>query len=104
MSVYIDNFLLALNTIVTLDTLKKSLAIEYNMKDLDEVKTIIGWQVIRDMATRTIKIDQTVFIRDLIIEEELIDWNVNIIPMKASSAIKMSKSDDYDKTDIYIYQ
>lgn len=43
MSVYVDNFFLALNIIVTFNALKKSLAIEYNMKNLGKVKTIIGW-------------------------------------------------------------
>lgn len=42
---------------IILDAMKKLLATEYNMKDLSEVKTIIGWQVTRDMATRIMKID-----------------------------------------------
>lgn len=74
------------------------------MKDLSEVKTIIGWQVTRDMATHTMKIDQSAFIKDLVIKESLIDCNTNIISIKVSSAIEMSKSNDYDKTDIHTYQ
>lgn len=41
-SIYIDNFLLALNTMGAFEILKKLLAKEYEMKDLEEVKTIIN--------------------------------------------------------------
>lgn len=102
-SIYVDDFLLASNTITTLYAIKKSLAREYNMKDLGEVKTIIGWQMSRDTVAHTIKINQLAFIRDLIIEEELTKCNANIIPMKARSSIEMPNSDDYNKIDIHTY-
>lgn len=41
-SIYIDNFLLTSNIIATLKALKVSFSKEYNIKDLDKVKTIIG--------------------------------------------------------------
>ena len=56
-SVYVDDFLLALNTMATLNALKASLAREYNTKDLGEVKTIIGWQIHLDLVGDTMKID-----------------------------------------------
>ena len=74
------------------------------MRDLSKVKTIIGWQLTRDTVARIMKIDQSAFIRDLIIKERLTKCNTNVIPMKAGSSIKMSESDDYDKTDIHTYQ
>lgn len=55
-SVYVDDFLLALNTMRTLEGLKASLSREYDVKDLGEVKTIIGWQITRDPASRTMKV------------------------------------------------
>lgn len=42
MSVYIDNFLLASDKMNIFEVLKKSLSKEYNIKNLKEVKTIIG--------------------------------------------------------------
>lgn len=42
-SVYVDDFLLASSTMTALKNLKESLSREYNIKDLEEVKTIIGW-------------------------------------------------------------
>lgn len=74
------------------------------MKNLSKVKTIIRWQITRDAATYTIKIDQSAFFKDLVIEEGLIECNINVIPMKARSIIKMLDLDDYDETDFHRYQ
>lgn len=57
MSIYIENFLLASNTMITLDALKKSLVTKYDIKDLGEVKTIIRLQITREMVTHIMKID-----------------------------------------------
>ena len=103
-SVYVDDFLLASNTMATLNALKASLAREYDTKDLDEVETIIGWQIHRDHAAGTLKIDQSAFVRDLVLEEGLTDCNANVIPMKAGSAIDMSDPEDYEEVDLHTYQ
>ncbi len=103
-SVYVDYFLLASNAMTTLEALKKLLGKEYEMKDLGEVKTIIGWQITRDPAARTMKIDQSAFIRDLVIEEGLTDCNANVIAMKAGSAIEMTDPEDYEETELQEYQ
>lgn len=58
----------------------------------------------RNIATCTIKIDKSAFIRDLVIKKNLTDCNANVIPIKAGSSIKMFELDNYDETDIYIYQ
>ena len=103
-SVYVDDFLLASNNTDTLETVKKELGKEYNVKDLGEIETIIGWQITRNPSTQTLKIDQSSFIRDLVIEENLTNCNSNVIPMKTGSAIEMIKHDDYEDTEIKPYQ
>ena len=96
--------LLASNTMTILETLKKSLLKEYyDTKDFGEVKTIIGWQISRDNASRTMNITQSEFIRDLVIEG-LTECNTNVIPMKAGSAIEMTEPDDDEETDLRTYQ
>lgn len=42
-SVYVDDFLLASNTMASFGALKQQLLKEYDIKDLGEVKIIIGW-------------------------------------------------------------
>lgn len=103
-SVYVDDFLLASKGRKSVDWIKKRLDGEYNIKDLGEVKTIIGWQVTRDMKAGTLKIDQSAFIRDSIEEEGLSGCNSTNIPMKAGSFIDMQEEDDYEETDLKAYQ
>lgn len=74
------------------------------MKDLGEIKTIIGWQITRNLVVHTMKIDQLVFIRDLVIEKGLTDCNANVILMQASSAIEMTDPKDYEGTKLQEYQ
>lgn len=54
--VYINNFLLASNTMSTSNVLKQSLAGKYNTKDLGEMKTIIRWQIYWDIPTNIMKV------------------------------------------------
>lgn len=56
MSMYINNFLLASNTMSTFNILKQSLVRKYDTKDLEEVKTIIGWQINCDTIVDIIKV------------------------------------------------
>lgn len=99
---YVNDFLLASNIIVTLKALKVSFAKEYNIKDFGEIKIIIGWQIYPDFIVGTMKIDQSSFVRDLVIKKRLNDCNANVIPMKAGSSIKNLK--DYKEANFYIYQ
>lgn len=77
---------------------------EYDMKDLGEVQTIIGWQVIRDLKAKTLKIDKSTFIQDLFKSKNMSDYNFVSIPMKAGCFIKMTEYKDYEKTEIKPYQ
>lgn len=45
MSIYIDGFWLPSNIISTLKALKKSLSIEHNINDFENVDTIIKYQI-----------------------------------------------------------
>lgn len=86
-SVYVDDFLLASNNSKALQWLKITITKECNVKDLGEVCTIIGWQVIRDLKAETLKIDQSAFIQDLLENENITDDNSVNIPMKAGCFI-----------------
>lgn len=50
------------------------------------------------------KIHQSAFIQDLVIEEGLTDFNANVIPMKAGSFIEMLDSEDHEEADLHTYQ
>lgn len=67
------------------------------MKDLGKVKTIIGWQIIRDLVIKSLKVSQSAYIRDLLKEENPTNCNTPTTPIKAGSTIKINKPNDYDK-------
>lgn len=61
-SVYVDNFLLASNHLITLNILKEAFGKKYSIKDLREIQTIIEWQISQDLASCTLEIDQEIFV------------------------------------------
>lgn len=98
--VYIDNFFLASNNFKALQWLKNIITKEYNVKNLEEVCIIIGWQVTRNLEARTLKIDQSAFIQDLFKSENIIDYKSVNIPMKAGYFIKILEYNDYEEAEI----
>ena len=103
-SIYVDDFLLASNSSKALAWLKNAISNEYNIKDLGEVKTIIRWQVTRDLRAGMLKIDQSVFIHDLLESENMTEYNAVAILMKAGCFIEMQEADDYEEVEIKTYQ
>lgn len=58
----------------------------------------------KNRAAGTLKIDQSLFIRDYIKSENMTDCNLVSIPMKAGYFIEMSEPGDYKEADIKPYQ
>lgn len=86
--------------IIIFNTLKKLLTEKYNIKNLDKRKIIIRWQITRNIAVCIMKIDQSAFIKNLIIQKKLIKYNTNVIVMKARLDIEMFKLDNYKETNL----
>lgn len=71
---------------------------------MEEVKTIIGWQVTPNLEARTLKVNQLAFICELLEEENSTGCNSVHILIKTGSIIKMNNVDDYYETDLKAYQ
>ena len=99
-SVYVDDILLASKHQTSLDWIKGNLKNEYKVKDLGEVKTIIGCQVTRNWNAATLKIDQSPFIWNLLEEKNPTDCNAVTIPMKAGSFIEIHENDGYKEANL----
>lgn len=100
-NIYVDNFLLVFNNIPMLKNLKKSLVIEYKMKNLGEVKTIIRWQITSKLSITVIRVSQLAYIRDQLEEANFTNYNALTILIKAGS---FNESGDYDKANLRDYQ
>lgn len=59
--------------------------------------------MIRDLSTRTLKICQSVFIKNLIEKKNFTNYNAPIIPIKVRSAIKINDLNNYNETNLIIY-
>lgn len=97
-SIYIDKLLPASNIIVTLNRLKKLLNKQQEIKNLEKLKTIFSQQITRDLVVDIIKINQPVFVKDLVIKKGIINCNVNIILIKEGLIIQMTDLKIYEKT------
>lgn len=84
--------------------MKNFISTEYNIKELRKVKTIIRWQIGQDTIAGIMKINQSAFIWNLVIEKGLTRYNANIILIKAGFATKMTKPKDYKNINFSIYQ
>ena len=86
------------------ENFKENLTIKYKIKDLSKAKMIIGQQINKDLTTKTIRVNQSTYIRDLYKEESLTNCNAYTILMKVGYTIEINKSNDYDKAGLVNYQ
>lgn len=103
-NVYINDLLFTSKYYTLLDQFKKSLQNKYNIKDIRKVQTIIGWQISWNWDIGTLKIDQLTFIRNLFKKENLMNYNVIKIFIKAGNFIEMFNDNNYEKADFKTYQ
>lgn len=80
------------------NVLKEFFIKKYNIKNLGKVKIIIRWQINRNAAICIIKIDQSAFIKNLVIKKKIINYNANFILIKVGFMIEMKNPKDYKKT------
>jgi hypothetical protein len=70
-ALYVDNILLFAHTVEEIKPLKQALSSAFEMKDLGEAKVMLGVNIKRNRATKTITIDQEHYIKDLLQEHGL---------------------------------
>lgn len=80
---YIDDLALASQSQEGLNWFNDQLIYEFNIKDLSEAKTIIGWEISRDFQVGTLKIDQKAYIRDFLESEGMSSCHPTVFLMKA---------------------
>lgn len=68
---------------------------EFNMKDYVKTKTIIRYTIIWDLLAETLKIDQKVYIQDLLESKRMTLCHLTVLPVKASLALFVDQTDDH---------
>lgn len=78
-----DNVLLGFRSYTALEWLKHELINKFEIKDLCKAKTIIKWEIIRDVKEKTLKIDQKRYIQDFLEAEKMISYHIIVLFIKA---------------------
>lgn len=65
------------------------------MKEIGKVKTIIGWEITRDLQAKTLKIDQKGYIRNLLEAERMSLCHPTVLPIKASLVLFLDQARDH---------
>ncbi len=79
--VYVDDLMLASNQHDAMKWVKEQLFDEFTIKDLGEAKVIIEWEITKDLEAKILKIDQKVYIRDLLESEGMSSCHPTILPI-----------------------
>ena len=103
-SIYVNNLLIAATLIELIKEAKGVLSKEFNMKDLEEARMIIGMQIICHRLKRLLTLDQASYIQDVLQEESLLSCNPVSIPMVPELYITLKDNGNSDPTEITAYQ
>ena len=74
------------------------------MKDLGKAKTIIGWEIIKDIEAGTLKSDQKRYIRDLLEAKGITSYHLNVLHIKAGLFISMDQAGNENSDDLAAYK
>ena len=77
---------------------------QFSMKDRGEVKTIIGWEITRDFAACTLRIDQKGYIRDFLESKGMTLCHLNVFPVKTGSTLLLDQASNHQQADLTVYQ
>ena len=73
------------------------------MKDIDEAKTIIRWEITQKLSVGTLKIDQKGYIQDLFESKEMTSCYPTVLLVKACFSFFLDQSKDLKKADMIVY-
>lgn len=65
-AIHIDDMMIAAPTIETVNSIKIGLNTKYKMKDLGEAKWFLKMEIIRDRLRKTLRLDHSSYVRDLL--------------------------------------
>jgi hypothetical protein len=96
-SVYVDDLLLACNSVPYLTDIKRKLSGEFEMKDLGEAAYILGVRITRDRSKRLIYLDQQKYIEDVLVTFGMENCRPVATPMEHGMQLSADMSPDTDE-------
>jgi hypothetical protein len=102
-ALYIDDLLLFSRTVGEIQPLKEALSSAFEMKDLGEAKYVLGINITRNRAEKTLVIDQEHYVRDLLREHGFDNKRTVTTPAEGYSNLTPNEQGD-PATDMKTYQ
>jgi hypothetical protein len=102
-TLFVDDLLLFSRVVRKIQPLKEALSSAFEMKDLGEAKYVLGINITRNRAEKTLVIDQEHYVRGLLREQGLDNGRTVITPAEGYSNLATNDQGD-PATDIKTYQ
>ena len=77
---------------------------KFNMKDLNEAKTIVGLEITRDFSAGTLKINQKRYVQDLLEFKRMTSYHPTVFQVKSGSSLFLDQTKDHQQVDLTLYQ
>jgi hypothetical protein len=87
---YVDDLLLLGNSLTEIVKMKKVLASNFDMTDLGEAKSFLGLTIVRNRHRRTLTINQSKYIEDVLKRFNMTDCNPTSTPLPAGIILEKS--------------
>ena len=96
-ALYVDDLLIASSRISELLAIKRKLTQQYEMEDMGEATFILGIDIKRDRAHRSISIGQSAYINTLLTRHGMAECNPSSTPMESGAAHELiAAADGYE--------
>jgi hypothetical protein len=102
-ALYVDDLLLFSRTVREIQPLKEALSSAFEMKDLGEAEYVLGINITRNRAQKTLVIDQEHYVRDLLREQGLDNGRTVTTPAEGYGNLTANDQGD-PATDMKTYQ
>jgi hypothetical protein len=80
-ALYVDDISAARNDASKLTSFKVQLGVRFKIKDLGDLSHLLGMHITRDLAARTISVDQSKYMRDILAKFGMADSKPSSLPM-----------------------
>ena len=91
-SLYVDEILIAGNSKEMIDTTKKLLSSNFEMKDMGEARYVLGVKIIRDRAKRLLGLSQETYIKKMLERYHMQDSKPMDTPVEKSLSLSLDMS------------
>ena len=85
--IYVDDILIAADSIASVDAFKAALASAFQTHDLGEAETFLNMSIVRDRSSKTLKLSQPKLTAQLLVSHNLSECNPQSLPLSPAAVL-----------------